>query len=267
MSKLISYEHVRFLREERVILNDVNWVVNEGEHWAVLGLNGSGKSTMLNMMGGYEFPTSGTIHVFGQQYGKYNWEYIKKRLGFVGNTLNRFLSTLNQETAHEIIVSGKFNSIGIYEQTTDVDWETAEQLLKEFHIFHLADQPYRFLSQGEQRRVLIARAFMAQPDVMILDEPCSGLDVRAREDLLESLQEQAIKNEAVLLYVTHHIEEIIPAITHVAIVKEGTVIASGSKKEMLTNDILSNAFGLPVKVESRGGRNWLQVVKKSSSVL
>ncbi|WP_232454609.1 ABC transporter ATP-binding protein [Domibacillus aminovorans] len=263
LSKIISYEHVRFLREERVILDDVNWIVNAGEHWAVLGLNGSGKSTMLNMMGGYEFPTSGTIHVFGHQYGKYNWEYIKKRLGFVGNTLNRFLSTLDQETAHEIIVSGKFNSIGIYEQTTDEDWKKAEQLLKEFHITYLANQPYRFLSQGEQRRVLIARAFMAQPDAMILDEPCSGLDVRAREDLLESLQEQALKNETVLLYVTHHIEEIIPAITHVAVIKDGIMIAAGPKKDVLTNDILSDAFGLPVEVESRGGRSWLQVVKKS----
>jgi iron complex transport system ATP-binding protein len=262
MSKIISYEHVRFLREERIILDDVNWTVNEGEHWTVLGLNGSGKSTMLNMMGGYEFPTSGTIHVFGRQYGKYNWEYIKKRLGFVGNTLNRFLSTLNAETAREIVVSGKFNSIGIYEQTTEEDWEKADQLLEEFHITYLADQSYRLLSQGEQRRVLIARAFMARPDAMILDEPCSGLDVRAREDLLEALQEQAVKNETVLLYVTHHIEEIIPAITHIAVIKEGNIIASGPKKDVLTNDVLSTAFGLSVKLEWRGGRSWLEVVKK-----
>ncbi|WP_233129887.1 ABC transporter ATP-binding protein [Domibacillus epiphyticus] len=260
--EIISYNHVHFVRENRVILDDMNWTVKKGEHWAVLGLNGSGKSTMLNMMGGYEFPTRGTIHVFGHQYGKYNWEYIKKRLGFVGNTLNRFLSTLNQESAHEIIVSGKFNSIGIYEETTEEDWEKAKHLLKEFRLSYLAGHPYRYLSQGEQRRVLIARAFMAQPDIMILDEPCSGLDVRAREQLLEALQRKAVKTDTALLYVTHHIEEIIPAITHVAVISEGKMIAAGLKKEVLTNKVLSNAFALPVEIEWRDERSWLQVVKK-----
>ncbi|WP_083632353.1 ABC transporter ATP-binding protein [Domibacillus antri] len=262
MTEIISYKNVRFIRGERIILDDVNWTVRTGEHWAVLGLNGSGKSTMLNMMGGYEFPTSGTIHVFGRQCGKYNWEHIKKRIGFAGNTLNRFLSSLNNETAREIIVSGKFNSIGIYEQTTDEDWEKADRLLKDFQLTYLTDEPYRHLSQGEQRRVLLARAFMASPDMMILDEPCSGLDVRAREDLLDSLQEQVVKKETVLLYVTPHIEEIIPAITHAAVIAEGKVVASGLKKEVLTNHVLSSAFGLPVEVEWRDGRSWLHVVKK-----
>ncbi|MET1032140.1 ABC transporter ATP-binding protein [Domibacillus tundrae] len=260
MSKIISYENVQFIREKSVILDDVNWTVNPGEHWAVLGLNGSGKSTMLNMMGGYEFPTSGTIRVFGHEYGRYNWEYVKKRLGFVGNTLNRFLETLNMETAREIVVSGRFNSIGIYEQTDKTDWEKADELLASFRLSYLADKPYRFMSQGEQRRVLIVRAFMAEPDAMILDEPCSGLDVRAREELLESLEVQASKHSTSLLYVTHHIEEIFPAITHVAVLKDGKMIAAGEKKRVLTNKILSDAVGLSVEVEWRDRRSWLKVV-------
>lgn len=261
METLISYNNVRFVRDERTILDNVDWAVKSGEHWAILGLNGSGKSTMLNMMGGYEFPTSGTIHVFGRQYGKYNWEYIKKRLGFVGNTLNRFLETLNQETAREIVVSGRFNSIGLYEQTAEDDWQKADQLLEVFRIAYLADKPYRFLSQGEQRRVLIARAFMASPEAMILDEPCSGLDVRAREELLEALQNQAANSSTALLYVTHHIEEIFPAITHVAVIKDGRMTAAGEKKDVLTQEVLSDAFGLPVEVEWRNGRSWLKVIK------
>ncbi len=261
MNTLISYENVRFIRNDRVILNNVNWKVCEGEHWAILGLNGSGKSTLLNMMGGYEFPSSGIIHVFGHQYGKYNWEYIKKRLGFVGNTLNRFLETLNMETAQEIVVSGRFNSIGIYEQTTEQDWQKAKELLAVFRIDRLANKPYRFLSQGEQRRVLIARAFMAEPDAMILDEPCSGLDVRAREELLNALEDQTIKGKASLLYVTHHIEEIFPAITHAAILKDGQLLAAGKKTEVLTNEILSDAFGLSVEVEWRNKRCWLKTMQ------
>lgn len=262
MNELISYKNVRFVREKNVILEDVNWTVNAGEHWAILGLNGSGKSTMLNMMGGYEFPTSGTIHVFEHEYGRYNWEYVKKRLGFVGNTLNRFLETLNLETAREIVVSGRFNSIGIYEQTEADDWKKADDLLASFRLSYLTDKPYRFMSQGEQRRVLIARAFMAEPNAMILDEPCSGLDVRAREELLASLEVQAAKSSTSLLYVTHHIEEIFPAVTHVAVLKEGKMLASGKKKTVLTNEILSDAFSLSVEVEWRDERCWLKVIAK-----
>ena len=261
MSELISYENVRFIRGKSVILKDVNWRVNPGEHWAILGLNGSGKSTMLNMMGGYEFPTSGIIRVFGHEYGRYNWEYVKKRIGFVGNTLNRFLDTLNMETAREIVVSGRFNSIGLYEKTDRDDWEKADDLLAAFRLSYLADKPYQLMSQGEQRRVLLARAFMADPEAMILDEPCSGLDVRAREELLASLEEQAAKSRTSLLYVTHHIEEIFPAITHVAVLKEGEMLAAGKKKEVLADRLLSEAFGLPVEVEWKDGRSWLKVVK------
>lgn len=259
MNELISYENVRFIRDHNVILDHVNWTVQPGEHWAVIGLNGSGKSTMLNMMGGYEFPTSGTIRVFGHQYGRYNWEYVKKRLGFVGNTLNRFLDTLNMETAREIVVSGRFNSIGIYEQTKAEDWKKADELLASFRLTYLADKPYRFMSQGEQRRVLIARAFMAEPDAMILDEPCSGLDVRAREELLASLDRQSKTRNTSLLYVTHHIEEIFPAITHVALLKDGKMLADGRKEHVLTSEYLSEAFGLSVEVEWRDERCWLKV--------
>jgi len=260
MNALISYEQVRFVRENRLILNSINWTVKPGEHWAILGLNGSGKSTMLNMMGGYEFPTSGTIRVFGHEYGRFNWEYVKKRLGFVGNTLNRFLETLNMESAREIVVSGRFNSIGLYEQTEADDWKRADELLAALRLSYLADKPYRSMSQGEQRRVLIARAFMAEPAAMILDEPCSGLDVRAREELLAALGAQAAKQETSLLYVTHHIEEIFPAITHVVVLKEGRILAAGEKKHVLTNDILSDAFDLPVELEWRDERCWLKVL-------
>ncbi|WP_050184285.1 ABC transporter ATP-binding protein [Domibacillus robiginosus] len=262
MTELISYEQVRFVRQDNVILNSVNWTVKQGEHWAVLGLNGSGKSTMLNMMGGYEFPTSGTIRVFGHEYGRFNWEYVKKRLGFVGNTLNRFLETLNMESAREIVVSGRFNSIGLYEKTDAADWEKADELLASLRLSYLADKPYRFMSQGEQRRVLIARAFMADPDAMILDEPCSGLDVRAREELLSALEEQAHKRQTSFLYVTHHIEEIFPSITHVLVIKQGQVLAAGEKKQVLTSPILSEAFSLPVELEWQNERCWLKVLSK-----
>lgn len=259
--EILSFKNVTFVREKREILKDVNWSINESENWALLGLNGSGKSTLLGMIPAYVFPTKGEFEVFGHKFGNYTWKNIKNRVGFVSSSLNNFLSTLNKQKLEDIVISGKFSSIGIYENIDEKDREKANKIIKDFKIEYLKGKYFSTFSQGEQRRTLLARAFMNELDLLILDEPCSGLDVTSREYLLKTLNENSKdkKNKIPFIYVTHQIEEIIPSITHVAILKDGKIIEKGLKKEILTDEKLSNLFEIPVRIEWENERPWLIV--------
>ena len=158
------------------------------------------------------------------------------------------------------MISGKFSSIGIYEEVTDEDRKRAEKIIEDFGITYIKDKYFATLSQGEQRRTLLARAFMNEPDLLILDEPCSGLDVKAREYFLSVLEENSGKeNSTPFIYVTHQIEEILPSVSHVALLEKGKIIAQGKKKEILTDKILSEMFKMPVKVVWERERPWLIV--------
>ena len=179
--ELLHYENVCFRRDGRPILDNVNWHIEEGEHWALLGLNGAGKSTLLSMIPAYQIPTTGTLRVFGHEFGKYAWPKIKSRLGFVSSALGQFQSTLDKQVVEDVIISGAFSSIGIYQEVAPDVRERGMQLLAEFGVSHLEGHRFHTLSAGEQRRVLLARSIMANPELLILDEPCSGLDLPARE--------------------------------------------------------------------------------------
>jgi len=258
--EILHYENITFRREGREILKGVDWHINKGENWALLGLNGSGKSTLLGMIPAYNFPTSGEVRVFGHKFGNYAWTKIRDRVGFVSSALNNFLSTLNSQKLEDIVISGKFSSIGIYQEVTDEDRKKAEKIIEDFGITYIKDKYFATLSQGEQRRTLLARAFMNEPDLLILDEPCSGLDVKAREYLLSVLEKNSKNENAVpFIYVTHQIEEVIPAITHVALLKDGKVFAKGRKKDILIDKILSEMFEMPVKIVWENDRPWLIV--------
>lgn len=258
--EILHYENVTFKRDRKVILDDVNWHIDSGENWALLGLNGSGKSTILGMIPAYIFPTRGEVRVFGHKFGNYVWENIKNRVGFVSSSLNSFLSTLNWEKAEDVVISGKFSSIGIYREITEKDREKARKIIENFKLSYIKDSYFSTLSQGEQRRILLARAFMNEPDLLILDEPCSGFDVKSREYFLKVLQENAeMKNSTPFIYVTHQIEEIIPSITHVALLSEGKIKAKGKKKDILNDELLSQIFEINVRVEWENERPWLIV--------
>ena len=256
--EIVHYENVTFKRDGKIILNGINWHINKGENWALLGLNGSGKSTILGMIPAYIFPTTGEIRVFGHKFGNYVWENIKRRVGFVSSSLNNFLGTLNREKLKDVVISGKFSSIGIYEEVTEGDRKKAEKIIEDFKISYIKDSYFSTLSQGEQRRTLLARAFMNEPDLLILDEPCSGLDIKSREYFLSVLEENSKKeNSTPFIYVTHQIEEIIPSVTHVALLNNGKIMAQGKKKEILTETLLSEMFGMNVRVEWENERPWL----------
>ena len=260
MEEILHYENVTFKRNGREILKGIDWHINKGENWVLLGLNGSGKSTLLGMIPAYIFPSSGEVRVFGHKFGNYSWKKINNRVGFVSSTLNNFSSTLNGEKLKDVVISGKFNSIGIYDEVTDEDREKADKIIEDFKISYIKNNHFGTLSQGEQRRTLLARAFMNEPNLLILDEPCSGLDVTSREYFLKVLEENSKNDNAIpFIYVTHQIEEIMPSVTHVALLHDGKILAKGLKKDILTGKLLSQMFGLDVKIVWEKERPWLIV--------
>ena len=260
MKKILSYKNVSFKRDGRGILKNINWEIKEGENWALIGLNGSGKSTLLSMIPAYTFATKGEVSVFDKKFGTCVRAEIKKKVGFVSSTLNNFSDRLNQLSLIDVVLSGKYNSIGIYQEITQKDREKANNIIKDFKLSYLKLNKFGTLSQGEQRKTLLARAFMNSPSLLILDEPCSGLDIRAREIFLKSLEENSKNiNTIPFIYVTHQIEEIIPSISHVAILDNGEIVAQGNKYEVLTNENLSKLYEIDVKIEWSNNRPWLIV--------
>ncbi|WP_100066135.1 ABC transporter ATP-binding protein [Miniphocaeibacter massiliensis] len=257
--EILAFENITFKRDGREILKGVNWEIKEDEKWVLLGLNGSGKSTLLGMIPVFTHPTSGILRVFEKTFGKYPWEKVKSRVGFVSSTMNSFLNTLNYYKLEEIIISGKYSTIGIYNDLEEEDYIIARQLMKDFNLEYLKDGTFLNQSQGEQRRTLIARAFMNNPDLMILDEPCASLDLKSREHLLKILNEKYENIDKPLVYVTHSIEEIFPAITHVAIMKEGEIICKGNKKDIIREDILSQIYDNDIKISWKNNRPWITI--------
>ncbi|WP_370621835.1 ABC transporter ATP-binding protein [Bacillus sp. JCM 19034] len=243
MSRMvISLNKVSWKQQQKLIVDEVSWKVEKGEHWVILGLNGSGKTSILNMITGYVWPSKGNIHVLGHEYGKVNIPELRKSIGWVSASLDQQVAN-RLHNVLEVVISGKFASIGLYEQTTDEDRKKAQQLLKTLRIEQLSNQFFNQLSQGEKRRVLIARALMANPKILILDEPCNGLDLYAKEQLLEMLKMYAEEeNGPTIIYVTHHIEEMISSFTHVLLVREGKIVAAGKKRDVLNNETLSKTY-------------------------
>ncbi|MCR2823489.1 ABC transporter ATP-binding protein [Lederbergia panacisoli] len=260
MGKVVSMKNVSFRRNKQEILKGIDWVINKDEHWAILGLNGSGKTSLLNIATGYQFPTTGEVSVLGREFGKTYIPDLRKEIGFVSSALERFSEVMDYETVEEIVVSGKFASIGLYEEVTEEDWNKADTLVNNFRLDYLKGKRYNLLSQGEKRRVLIARSLMSDPKILILDEPCSGLDILSREDVLLLTKEIANYN-CHLIYVTHHIEELVEEISHVLLLRDGKIVAAGPKFDVVTDDLLTETFGISVGVHWEDGRPWLSVRK------
>ena len=256
--KVIDMRNVSLIYGSKYILRDVNWEVNPGEHWAVIGLNGSGKTTLLNMITGYLWASRGEISVLGKHFGRYDIRELRKKIGWVSSYLQeKFYSN---ETAEEIVLSGKNATIGLYEKPKPRDIGRARLLLGQFESGRIAGQQYWTLSQGERQKVLIARGLISAPRLLIMDEPCAGLDIFAREHLLsliESIGKQV--HAPTLLYVTHRIEEISPVFTHTLLLRQGTVHSKGRTREVLTEKNLSDFFRVSVGVRRRRGRVWIEI--------
>ncbi|KJE26638.1 ABC transporter family protein [Geobacillus kaustophilus] len=259
MTVIIRMCDVSWVRGGRTILHDMNWEVKEGEQWAILGLNGSGKTSLLNIVTGYQYPTRGDVEVLGYRFGQASLPELRRHIGFVSSSLlDQFHDTLQAETVEDIIISGKFATIGLYDAVTDDDRAEAESFMEAFRLQAVKGKQYATLSQGEKRKTLIARALMAHPKLLILDEPTVGLDLLAREEIL-SLIGQIVTQPCHLLYVTHYIEEIVDSITHVLLLQDGRIVAAGRKEDVLTDERLSEAFRLPIRIHWEHGRPWVSV--------
>ena len=246
---MFEFKDVSLKRNNRLILDNINWEVKTGEKWAVLGLNGSGKTTLLKLLNGYLWPTSGTLSVLGKVFGKTSLPELRKSIGWVSSALQQELR--EYETAEYIVLSGKFSSIGVYEITTQQDLDDSISMLIACGGLSLVGKEYSILSQGERQIILIARALMANPDLLILDEPCTGLDIFAKQSLLSRVNTiAALENAPTMLYVTHHTEEILPCFDNTLLLKDGKVFAAGKTKNMLTHEMLSGFYDQAVEVVS-----------------
>ncbi|MCO0600935.1 ABC transporter ATP-binding protein [Peribacillus butanolivorans] len=268
-NNVISLKNINWKRNGNQILNGVSWEVQTGEHWALLGLNGSGKTSLLKMITGYQWPNSGgEVSVLGNIFGKTNIPELRKSIGWVSSSLDQEYQSRPNDTALEVVLSGKFASIGLYEEITENDIKKANKLLDQFRIKHLSNQFIQSLSQGEKRKAMIARALMSSPRLLILDEPCNGLDIYSKEELLTTIEDlTAAPNGPTILYVTHHIEEIVPSITHALLINSGNVIAKGDKKNTLTESLLEKTFRVPITLEWDNDRPWIRIKSMLANVI
>lgn len=249
---VLSVESLSVVRGSTRILNQVTWSVGRNEHWAILGPNGSGKTSLLRALTGYLTPTSGHIAVLGRVYGETDWRALRERIGLVSSSLQ--VSIPIAEPVLETVISGKFAQLDLWAKIARADTREATRLLRQVGLGQLAEREWGCLSQGERQRVLIARALMAKPELLILDEPCAGLDPVAREHFLGFIERLARKRGCpALVLVTHHVEEITPAFTHALLLRAGQVVAAGPRRSSLTSQTLSKTFAVAVRLQRTGG--------------
>jgi iron complex transport system ATP-binding protein len=263
---ILEISNLRIQRDGAVILDNVNWHVERVQHWAILGANGSGKTSLLSALTGYLMPTAGEIVLLGKIYGQSDWRELRKKIGLVSSSVRQMMA--DDEPTLETVASGKYAMIDFWGRLSRTDEAKALKLLKQVECEYLAERPWRVLSQGERQRVLIGRALMAKPRVLILDEPCAGLDPAAREHFLQFLQRLGKrKNAPTLVLVTHHVEEIMPVFSHVLTLKNGKVLLAGKKIVGLTAKNLSRAFNTKLKLRSKTGRYLIDVSPKRDGVV
>jgi len=246
---------LRIARGRTAILRGVDWRVAPGEHWVILGANGSGKTSLLKALTGFLSPTSGEISLLGKTYGESDWRELRLKIGVVTSSFTAAIPPA--EPVLDTVVSGKFAQLDLWRAGTRADRAAAKRLLRFVGLAEIADREWAWLSQGERQRVLIARALMARPRLLILDEPCAGLDPVAREKFLafvERLARARGKNSPALVLVTHHVEEITPAFTHALLLRGGRVVGAGPRAAVLTSARLAATFGPRLRLVRRRGR-------------
>ena len=254
MSDVLAFAGVSVVRGGNTLLDDITWEVEEGERWVVLGPNGAGKTTLLQLAAARIHPTRGVAGILGEVMGAVDVFELRPRIGLSSAAIaERFPA---DELVGNVVVTASYAIVGRWrEEYDDRDYRRAMTLLQALGAAHLADRRFGTLSEGERKRVQIARALMSDPEVMLLDEPAAGLDLGGREDLVARLGLLAQDTEApALVLVTHHVEEIPPGFTDVLLLRDGRIVAAGPLELTLTAQNLSATFGLPLVVERHGDR-------------
>ena len=228
-------------RGQSTILKDINWRVERGQHWVILGANGSGKTSLLSALTAYLTPSAGTVEVLGASYGRTDWRELRKHVGLVSSSIRQMIG--DDATALEVVVSGKDATLNGWGRLSAADRVRGRRLLRRVEGGKLAERPWGVLSQGERQRVLIARALLATPRLLILDEPCAGLDPVARGRFVRFVDRLGRRRGApALVLVTHHVEEIAPVFTHALLLRAGRVTVAGPIRGTLTTAHLARVF-------------------------
>lgn len=255
-SPAVVLRGVTVRRDGVPVLDGVDWQVHRDERWVVLGPNGSGKTTMLQVAGARLWPTSGSVEVLGSELGRVDVRTLRPRVALVSGAVTRQLRV--EVTAREVVASGRYGALETWWHTYHAaDWDKADMLLERGGVLGIADRSFGVISEGERQQVLLARALMSEPELVLLDEPFAGLDLGARERLLLQLRSLASDPGAPpVVLVTHHCEEIPPGFTHGGLMRAGRVIASGPLGLVITSQHVSACFGLAVSVGCSEGRWW-----------
>jgi iron complex transport system ATP-binding protein len=255
---VLEVRNLTIQRGNTRLISDFSWRVRKGEHWAVLGANGCGKTSLFSSLLGYVTPTRGDIFVLGEEYGDSDWPALRQKIGLVSSSVRQMMA--EGEPAWITVASGKYAMIDFWGTPNKRDKAEAFGLLRKIECEYIADRPWAILSQGERQRVLIARALIAKPALLILDEPCAGLDPAAREHFLCFLDRVGRSRGCpAIVLVTHHVEEVMPVFTHVLLMKKGRQLAEGPVAKMLKSELLTKTFDTPIEVRKEGGRYSLSV--------
>jgi iron complex transport system ATP-binding protein len=251
---LIDFARITLRRGGKTLVGPVTWAVELDERWVVIGPNGAGKTSLLRIAAAMEHPSTGTAYVLGERLGKTDMSELRARVGLSSSALSQRVP--DDEVVRDLVVSAGYAVLGRWrEKYEDVDYEQAVDMLESLGAEHLAERTYGTLSEGERKRVLIARSLMTDPELLLLDEPAAGLDLGGREELVARLADLAADPDApATVLVTHHVEEIPPGFSHCLLLSEGKVVASGLLTDVLTSENLSKAFGQSIALEMIDGR-------------
>lgn len=242
------------IRDGNRILSGINWIVEDDQRWVVLGPNGAGKTTLIQILAGNLFPSRGRVTLLGETLGAVDIFDLRPRIGLCSSALSERIPP--DETVVDVVLTAAYAVVGRWRERYDLwDKSRALALLSALGAEHLGDRTFGTLSEGERKRVQIARALMPDPELLLLDEPAAGLDLGGREDMVSRLANLTRDPLApVSVLITHHVEEIPPGITHALVLKAGAIVAAGPLEEVLTSAVISEAFGLPILIESRDQR-------------
>lgn len=253
--EILSVSGLKVTRRGTKILRGIDWKVERGEMWTILGANGSGKTSLLSCLTGFLMPAAGKVTVLGETFGASDWTQLKKRIGLVSSTVRQMVD--DGERPRDIIGGGRYGQINFWGKFTAADHRGIERIARMVKCTPLLDRDWAVISQGERQRVMTGRALMGEPELMILDEPCAGLDPVARDRFVHFMERLAgQKRGPALVLVTHHLEEIPPACTHVLALHKGSVAAAGPISEVLTDAVLSRIFGARVEVMREENGRW-----------
>ncbi|ROR90675.1 ABC transporter ATP-binding protein [Nocardioides aurantiacus] len=254
MNAVLELADVTVRRGESVLLDGLDWAVEEDERWVVLGPNGAGKTTLLQLCSAQIHPTSGVLAVLGEVVGTVDLFELRPRIGWTSAAVADRIP--RHELVRDVVVSASYGVVGRWrEHYDDLDHARAAELLVEVGAGNLVDRTFGTLSEGERKRVQIARALMTDPELLLLDEPAAGLDLGGREDLVSTLSVLAMDEYSpATVLVSHHVEEIPPGFTHALLLRDGKAVAAGPLPHVLTEELLSRTFGLPLTVQEEDGR-------------